>query len=108
MAGQLFIRLDSPSPGLASWMVEGEITMSGEGKLTAAAALASGRRVIVLVPGSDVLLVQAAVPTRKRERVLQAIPFALEDQLAGDVERLHFAIARRSNGPAGSSCPAFM
>ncbi len=48
--------------------------------------------VVVLVPAEDVRLCEATVPVRNRQRVLQAIPYALEEQLAEDVESLHFAI----------------
>lgn len=48
--------------------------------------------VVVLVPAEDVRLVEATVPVRNRQRVLQAIPYALEEQLAEDVEGLHFAV----------------
>ncbi len=48
--------------------------------------------VVALVPAEDVRLCEATVPGRKRQQILQAIPFALEEQLAEDVESLHFAI----------------
>ncbi|HEU0195849.1 MAG TPA: type II secretion system protein GspL [Nevskiaceae bacterium] len=62
-------------------------------------ALASGRRVVLFVPGGAVHLANAQVPTRQASKVLQAIPYELEDQLAEDVETLHFAIgAREADG----------
>lgn len=48
--------------------------------------------VVVLAPAEDVRLCEARVPGRNRQKVLQAIPYALEEQLAEDVEGLHFAI----------------
>lgn len=66
------------------------------GSLDEAAADAAGRRVIVLVPAADVLLVQAAVPTGNRQRARKAIPFALEEQLAEDVDAQHFALGARA------------
>ncbi len=47
---------------------------------------------VVLVPTTQVLLTTAKVPARQRQRVLQALPYALEDRLAEDVEDLHFAL----------------
>lgn len=58
-------------------------------------ARAAGRRVVVLVPSPDVRLSSVTVPARGAAKVLQAAPFALEDQLADDVETLHFAIGPR-------------
>jgi general secretion pathway protein L len=42
-----------------------------------------------------VSLATAAVPARQRQTVLRAVPYALEEQFAEDVEQLHFAIGER-------------
>ena len=60
--------------------------------------LAAGRRVVVFVPGADVRLASVTVPARQPQKVLQAAPYALEDQLAEDVDTLHFAIGPRQAG----------
>ena len=70
----------------------------GHGTLAEAAAAVGDRRIYVLIPATEVLLTAADVPA-KGTRLLQALPFALEEQVAQDVERLHFAAGeRRSNG----------
>jgi general secretion pathway protein L len=61
-------------------------------------ALAAGRRVVAFVPGADVRLASVQLPARAPAKILQAAPFALEDQLAEDVDTLHFAI-----GPPGQA-----
>lgn len=53
------------------------------------------RRVVVLVPSADVRLATVQVPARQAAKVLQAAPFVLEDQLAEDVDTLHFALGKR-------------
>jgi general secretion pathway protein L len=58
-------------------------------------AQAQGRRLIAFVPGADVHLTAANVPARQPAKVLQAVPFALEDQVAEDIDELHFAIGPR-------------
>ena len=60
--------------------------------------LAAGRRVVVFVPGADVRLAAVTVPARQPQKVLQAAPYALEDQMAEDVDTLHFAIGPRQAG----------
>lgn len=65
------------------------------GTLTDAAGLAAGRRVIVFVPGTDVLLAEPVLPLKSGVKLAQVVPFALEEQLASDVEDLHFAIGKR-------------
>jgi general secretion pathway protein L len=47
---------------------------------------------IVIVPAQDVLLTQVVMPKLGRDRLLQALPFAMEEQLIDDVENLHFAV----------------
>lgn len=71
------------------------------GRLEEAAGAAAGRRVVLLVPGTEVLLTVARVPSRNRQRVLKAVPFALEEQLAGNLDELHFALG----APRGEEHP---
>jgi len=47
---------------------------------------------VVLIASVQVLLLSTKVPSKQRQRVLQAVPYALEDRLADDVEDLHFAL----------------
>ncbi|HEY8539363.1 MAG TPA: type II secretion system protein GspL [Steroidobacteraceae bacterium] len=53
-----------------------------------------GRRTVVLAPGTDVVLAEPIVPV-KGGKLAQVVPYALEEQLASDVEQLHFAIGKR-------------
>ncbi len=98
MSEQLVIRLRAAHDDLVSWVV---LTPQGRrvgeiqrGTLVDAAALAPGRRVSVLVPGTEVMLCEARVPIRNHAKLLRALPYSLEEQLAEDVDRLHFAAAR--------------
>ncbi len=61
------------------------------------AELSAGRRVIGLVPASRVLRTGASIPLRNKARIRQALPFALEEQLAADVEGQHFAFGGRDD-----------
>lgn len=64
-------------------------------------ALAPGRRLVLFVPGSDVRLASVQVPARAPQKILQAAPYALEEQLAEDVDTLHFAIGTPGRGEDG-------
>jgi general secretion pathway protein L len=66
-----------------------------QGPLQLAASAAAGRRVVVLVPGTDALLAEPVLPLRSGAKLAQIVPFALEEQLASDVEDLHFAVGKR-------------
>src|SRR5262245_27651777 len=69
------------------------------GLLAEAAPLAAGRRVVVLVPGTDVLLAEPVLPLKAGAKLAQVVPFALEEHLAIDVEDLHFAVGKSESRP---------
>lgn len=106
MTETLVIRLDAADAGQATWAVVDEqgrrVGAPGQGALAEAAPAAAGRRVVVLVPAVDVLLTRTELPVRGAAKILRALPFALEEQIAEDIEALHFAAGR----PDGSSVPA--
>ncbi|MCZ6499570.1 MAG: type II secretion system protein GspL [Gammaproteobacteria bacterium] len=52
-------------------------------------------RLILLVPGADVLVTSARVPLKSAAKTLKAVPYALEENLIADVETQHFAISRK-------------
>ena len=63
---------------------------------TALSTIPTGNRsVVVLIPSTDIVLTQADIPSKQWQRVVQAIPYALEEQLAEDIENLHFALGKR-------------
>lgn len=49
----------------------------------------------VLVPASEMTFHQVTLPHRSRRQCLQMLPFILEEQLATDIENLHFAILQQ-------------
>lgn len=98
MRETLYIRLDGSPDADHEFGVAGADPRSlrlQRGPLAAAKALATGRRVVVFVPGADVRLTTVRVPAKQPARVLQAVPYALEDQVADDIDTLHFAIGPR-------------
>jgi len=99
MRNTLLIRTGQGDDGNCEWLPLDDagqpVGRVRSGDLTAAAAEANGLRVVVLVPGIDCLLTQATIPGRNRQKLLRAVPFALEEQLIEDVENSHFSL-----GPA--------
>ena len=65
------------------------------GSVAAAARDAAGKRICALAPASDVLLTDAEVPAKSGTRFQQIVPYALEEQVAQDIESLLFAVGRR-------------
>lgn len=66
-----------------------------EGALADVAAAAPQHRLVLLAPADEVLLTTATVPIRNPARMRQALPFALEEQVADDLRELHFAAGAR-------------
>ena len=103
MADFLVIRLAADNDQPAEWVVvDGNGTRKSavsSGSLQEAAAEAGGKDVIVLVPSAWVLTTAVNIPIRGGSRLLAALPFALEEHVAEDVDKLHFAAGtRRDSG----------
>ncbi|VAW91777.1 hypothetical protein MNBD_GAMMA23-123 [hydrothermal vent metagenome] len=111
MARELFIFLDStrqnnarldnglePAPAHGRWVLCNNGKPLGtliKGPLSSAAKAARDARVIVIVPGEDVVISEISLPGQNKQRLLDALPFALEDQLIDDVSDLHFVLGPR-------------
>ncbi len=100
MADWLLLRLARTADRPASWLIVdprgNAVGPPQTGPLSLAAARTAGRRICVLVPGNDVLLTAPEVPTRAGTKLAQVVPYALEEQLAEDIDDLHFAIGKRA------------
>lgn len=94
MSGELIVRLAAAGDEECSWR-DHDGAVTGRGPLEAAAEAAAGRRVHLLVPGTQVLITRVSVPATQRARARAAIPWALEDRLVDEVETLHFALGER-------------
>jgi general secretion pathway protein L len=96
MQTKIILYLDDTSTNHADWAVLSEngaiqqVTIAG--RLSDLTAIAGDSHLTVIIPAQDVLLTQANVPKLSQQRLLQALPFALEDQLLTDVNELHFAV----------------
>lgn len=103
MAETFVIRLPTEPDVPLSWVVVdnigAQISKTGLANLAETPSIIGNRRVIVLVPGTRVLRLRAEIPLRSTGRIRQALPFALEEQIAQDVDTLHFAAGDRD--PAG-------
>lgn len=99
MSETLVVRLGARNAALAEWVVVDDtgacLLAPAAGPIAGAAALTAGRRVVCLVPSTRVLRTRAVVPVRNQNRLALALPFALEDLLAEDVDDLHFASGLR-------------
>jgi general secretion pathway protein L len=102
MADWLILRMPRAADAAAGWLVVDAggrpLAQVESGPLEQAATAATGRRVAVLVPAAEVLCLEVELPVRSGARAAALVPFALEEQLATDVETQHFAVASAAGG----------
>ncbi|CAH0532344.1 Type II secretion system protein L [Vibrio stylophorae] len=108
MSEHLTIRLNddptSPVPW-AVWSTESQQVMaSGElsdhTQLADLQEYAQQRPVYVLIAGHTVTTVQVELPPGSRSQVQTVVPYLLEEQLAEDIDQLHFAVLARQGNQA--------
>jgi len=68
--------------------------------LAAAAEAAGDTRVVWIVPGDLVSLSRPVLPPKSGKRIPTLVPFALEDQLAAELDTLHFATGSQAEDGA--------
>jgi len=77
-------------------------TLSGggvrQGSQRGLGGLASAEDIVVWTPAAESLLVRTRLPTRSAAKIVQALPYALEEQVTEPPERLHFAFAHEPDG----------
>ncbi|RUO62588.1 type II secretion system protein GspL [Pseudidiomarina insulisalsae] len=105
---QLYIHLAQPVRWLIWHPGQGEVIASGElsdsGQLHQLSEKAQRCTVTVLVPGQDVLLTEVRLPAGSQRLLPQLVPNTLEDELASDIDSLHFAWPANAR-PGGVDVP---
>ena len=82
------------APDQVEWLrPDGVVQRGALGEL--AVQTGGGARLVLVAPGEMVTLHRVPLSSRKRSTWIQAVPYALEDQLVEDVESLHFALGSR-------------
>ncbi|MEC6824565.1 type II secretion system protein GspL [Photobacterium piscicola] len=105
MSEFLTIRLSSRPEMPVQWLVwsplQNEVIASGQladinqlGELT---EYAITRPVYGLVPTSEMLLTQVAIPAGSSRQLAAVLPYLLEEELAQDVDSLHVQLLKRDN-----------
>jgi general secretion pathway protein L len=98
MAERLVIQCHDSDCSKVSWLILGNPNpQQAEGSLEEASQLAKGRRTLVFIPAAELLITEVNIPTKNRQRLLQAVPFSLENELTEDITQLHFAIGNSGN-----------
>jgi len=91
---------EQPQASWVRWNENNEIVQSVEQGDLEQLSEFTNDTIYVVLPNEDVVLTYTILPKLTRQRLLQALPFALEDQLIPDVDELHFAIGKQQAGGA--------
>ena len=101
MAEWLILQLPRNGEASCGWMTvdaDGHaLDAPVAGSMADAALESSGRKVGLVVPSGDVLLTEVELPPKSGVRPQQLVAYALEEQLAGDIDTLHFAVGARND-----------
>ncbi|MCI4645407.1 MAG: type II secretion system protein GspL, partial [Hyphomonadaceae bacterium] len=76
----------------------GRPNTSGEGLLADLASAAGNARIHLLLPGHLVTAHEAHLPSRSEREALIAAPYAIEDQIANDLDDVHLVLAPLGEG----------
>lgn len=98
MSDTLLIHFNPDTPDIATWSLvnnTGELTtMISSGSLSDAASVAEKHKTVVLLDNTSVHVDNIKLPIKNRQKLLRAIPFALEEHIADDVDELHFVAGK--------------
>ena len=94
MADLLLIHFNPEQADNCSWSLvnnAGELTtMLSHGSLGDATSIAENHKTIVLLDSTNIHIDSVKLPVKNPQKLLRAVPFALEEHLADDIDELHF------------------
>ncbi len=104
----LIVRLSNDTSSAIQWIVwseqQKEVIACGEladwDAVPELAAYAENRRTLVLLSASSLVLTEVEIPAGASRQFEGMLPFLLEDDLAQDVEQLHFSVLHKASGRA--------
>ena len=101
MTDTLFIHLSSPDPegSVSACIVSPDGAVIRATHSTTLATLAEtyrGLTVVGLIPGAEALTTVVSLPKVRSRALRKMLPFALEEQIAGELDRQHFAVGAAS------------
>jgi len=98
MADTLLLQFNPAQPEHATWSLvnaQGELTSRiTQGSLTDATTIAASHKVIVLLNSSCLHFNKVSLPTQNRQKMLRALPYALEEQIADDIDDFHLVAGK--------------
>ena len=101
MSDTLLIHYNIENSAQTSWALcndEGELTSRiSSGSLDDLTELAQNHRSIVLLNSQCLHINELQLPTQNMQKMLKAVPFAIEEFIADDIEKLHFVVSKQKS-----------
>jgi general secretion pathway protein L len=102
MADTIVLQFDDLKTNRLSWRPldkrQVPTAPNGEGGLEQASRELKGWRLLAVIPSSEFFLTKVEIPSKNRQRLIQAIPFTLENDLTEEIDQLHFAHDPKASG----------
>lgn len=102
MATTIYVRLGEHPAQQVSWLARGDASTPSTrvDSLQKVAETSAGARLVLFAPATAMVTLEAEVPPLSGQRLRQALPYALEEHFAEDVEALHIAHGVRGESGA--------
>ena len=88
-----------PQSQHSSWALTNEqgklVSEFNHGDISDISAMAKGKHATVLIDTAYLNIDNVDVPGQNKQRQLQAVPFAMEEQLASNIDDMHFALGKK-------------
>ncbi len=105
MSEFLAVRLSKNNRSPIGWLIwsatQNEVIASGEladrNELNTLSSYADQRTTILLLDSRDVMMIEAEVPAGASRQLNSMLPYLLEDDIAQDVDDIHFTILKKSS-----------
>ncbi|MDH5784556.1 MAG: type II secretion system protein GspL [Chromatiales bacterium] len=99
MQNSVYIRFVDESGSTVRWLTRTpqDGVQVRQGELREVALRTQGDRVTVLLPARALVPLRATLPPLQGQKLRRALPYAVEEQLADDVERYHLATGKRGS-----------
>lgn len=107
MQKTVIVHLHDAALSSVSWVFFNENSVTaGEaqvGNLHDLSAVCSGHKVALIIPSTLLTFTSIQLPATDRERMMRALPYAMEDHIIDDIDSMHFSINAWKNKQANIS-----
>ncbi len=107
MQKTVLVHLHDLALNSVSWIFTKEegvaVTEAQVGNLHDLSTICASHKVALIIPSTLLTFTQVQLPVTDRERMLRALPYAMEDRIIDDIDNMHFSINAWKNNQANIS-----